>query len=324
MRIAVVEGDGIGHEVIPVARRVLEETIPDAEFFDVEIGYARWERTGVSCDDEDIADLKCADAILFGAITTPPDPDYRSVMLQIRHALDLYANVRPVKGKNFDIVIVRENTEGLYSGIEWTESDRACTVRVVSRRGSQRIARFACNLAKTRRHLTIGNKANVIKSDTLFREICLEEAAKAGIPCTTQYIDALALDVLMCPQKYDVIVTTNIFGDILSDVAGYLVGGLGLLPSANIGDNHALFEPVHGSAPDIAGKNIANPIAAVRSAALLLDHFGYHDAALCVEDAIASLLAAGITTPDLGGRYGTDAVGEALIAELQARLHRSV
>lgn len=320
MKIAVVEGDGIGHEVIPVARQVLEMLWPDADFFEVEMGYSKWERTGIACSDDNITDLKSADAILFGAITTPPDPDYRSVLLRIRQELDLYANQRPVKGHNFDIVIVRENTEGLYSGIEWTEPDRACTVRVVSRKGSRRIALFACNLTKSRSHLTVGNKANVIKSDTLFREICLEEAAIAGIRCSTQYIDALALDMLMCPKKYDVIVTTNIFGDIISDVAAYLVGGLGLLPSANIGDKYALFEPVHGSAPDIAGKNIANPIAAVRSAALLMEHFDEHRAAGLVEEAISKTLAEGIVPPDMGGSAGTDIFGSALISSFGALL----
>jgi methanogen homoisocitrate dehydrogenase len=316
VKVAVVEGDGIGHEVIPVARSVLEAIRPDIEFFEVRIGYGKWEETGTACDDADIDDLKSADAILFGAITTPPDPDYKSVMLRIRHELDLYANVRPVKGEGFDILIVRENTEGLYSGIEWTEADRACTLRVITRRGSRRIARFACERAATRSHLTVGNKANVIKSDVLFRDICLEEAARAGVPCTAQYIDSLALDILMSPSRYDCIVTTNIFGDILSDVAAFLVGGLGLLPSANIGSRYALFEPVHGSAPDIAGRNIANPIAAVRSAGLLLDHIGEGEAAAHVEEAIRNTTAAGIKTPDLGGTATTAAFGRALLREL--------
>jgi methanogen homoisocitrate dehydrogenase len=315
LKVAVVEGDGIGHEVIPVARDVLECIRPDIEFFEVRVGYGKWEETGTACDDADLKDLKSADAILFGAITTPPDPEYRSIMLQIRKRLDLYANVRPVKGDGFDILIVRENTEGLYSGIEWTEADRACTLRVITRRGSRRIARFAC--ARTRSHLTVGNKANVIKSDVLFRDICLEEAARAGVPCTAQYIDSLALDILMHPSCYDCIVTTNIFGDILSDVAAFLVGGLGLLPSANIGRRHALFEPVHGSAPDIAGRNIANPIAAVRSAGLLLAHIGEMEAAAHVEEAIQTTLSTGIKTPDMGGSATTDAFGTALLRELR-------
>ena len=317
VRVAVVEGDGIGHEVIPVARDILAAVRPDLEFFDIEVGYGLWERTGCACGEEEMAGLRSADAILFGAITTPPDPDYRSVVLQIRHALDLYANVRPIRGGNADIVIVRENTEGLYSGIEWTEPDRACTVRVITRRGSERIARYACTLAASRRrHLTIGNKANVLKSDCLFVDVCMAEAAGAGLPCTTCYIDALCLDVLMHPDRYDVIVTTNIFGDILSDVAAYLTGGLGLLPSANIGEHHALFEPVHGSAPDIAGRNIANPIAAIRSAALLLDHIGDPASAAVVEGAIRRVMDSGILTRDLGGTAGTREFGTAVLREV--------
>ena len=316
VKVAVVEGDGIGPEVVPVARAVLAAVRPDIEFFDVEVGYGLWERTGCACSEETIADLGSADAILFGAVTTPPDPGCRSVLLQIRHTLDLYANVRPIRGEGVDVVIVRENTEGLYSGIEWTEPDRACTVRVVSRRGSERIARYACTLAKSRRHLTVGNKANVLKSDCLFVEICTAEAARAGVPCTLCYIDALCLDLLMHPDRYDVIVTTNIFGDILSDAAAYLVGGLGMLPSANIGERAALFEPVHGSAPDIAGRNIANPIAAIRSAAMLLSHTGDPASAAAVEEAVGRVLCAGIRTPDLGGSAGTREFGAAVLREV--------
>lgn len=250
-------------------------------------------------------------------MTTPPDACYQSVILRIRQALDLYANLRPVKGEGFDILIVRENSEGLYSGIEWREKDRACTVRVVSVEGSRRIARYAIRMAEAREcRLTIGNKANVIKSDVLFREICSLEATRAGIPFETCYIDSLALDILLNPDHYGVIVTTNIFGDILSDVAGYLVGGLGMLPSANIGDRHALFEPVHGSAPDIAGLGIANPIAAIRSGAMLLDHLGYHDEAVRIEDAILTVCNKGVKTTDLGGSMSTQLFGEAVKKEL--------
>lgn len=316
VKVAVVEGDGIGREVVPIARAVIEAVRPDLEFFEVEAGYGLWKRTGNACGEETMADLRSADAVLFGAVTTPPDPGYRSVLLQIRRELDLYANVRPIRGDGVDIVIVRENTEGLYSGIEWTEPDRACTVRVVSRRGSERIARYACALAKFRRHLTVGNKANVLKSDCLFIEACTAEAAWAGVPCRTCYIDALALDLLMHPDRYDVVVTTNIFGDILSDAAAYLVGGLGMLPSANIGERHALFEPVHGSAPDIAGRNIANPVAAIRSGAMLLSHLGDAAAAAAVEEAVRRVLGAGIQTRDLGGVAGTREFGAAVLREV--------
>jgi methanogen homoisocitrate dehydrogenase len=319
VKVAVVEGDGIGHEVVPVACDILTAVRPDIEFFEVEVGYGRWERTGSACGEETMADLRSADAILFGAVTTPPDPGYQSVLLQIRHALDLYANVRPIQGEGVDIIIVRENTEGLYSGIEWTEPDRACTVRVVSRRGSERIARYACTLAKPRRHLTVGNKANVLKSDCLFVEICTAEALRAGVPCRATYIDALCLDLLVHPDHYDVIVTTNMFGDILSDAAAYLVGGLGMLPSANIGERHALFEPVHGSAPDIAGKNVANPIAAIRSAAMLLSHLGDPVSGAAVEEAVSRVLGAGIRTRDLGGAAGTREFGAAVLREVGRR-----
>ncbi len=318
-KVAVAEGDGIGHEVIPVARRVLEVLHPEYEFFNVELGYGRWEKTGCPCNDHEIAALKDADAVLFGAVTTPPMKDYQSVVLRIRKALDLYANLRPVKGDGFDIMIVRENTEGLYSGIEEIAVDRATTLRVVTRKGTERIAKAAIRLAKTRRLLTVGHKANVIKSDVFFRDICLAEAKAAGVPFNEKFIDALALDLLQHPQAYDVVVTTNIFGDILSDVASYLVGGLGLIPSANIGDRFALFEPVHGSAPDIAGRNIANPVAAVRSAAMMLEYFDDADGAHLIEQAIRQTLAAGTRTADLGGTAGTREFGEAVIREICRR-----
>lgn len=313
-KIAIVEGDGIGHEVIPVARHILETLHPEFEYFPVDVGYGMWERTGCPCADREIAELKSADAILFGAVTTPPMKDYQSVVLRIRKALDLYANLRPVKGDGFDIMIVRENTEGLYSGIEEIGPDRATTLRVVSRAGSERIARSAIRLVQARSgHLTIGHKANVLKSDVLFRDICTAGAQAAGIRFNDKYIDALALDILQHPAAYDVVVTTNIFGDILSDVASYLVGGLGLAPSANIGDRYALFEPVHGSAPDIAGKNIANPIAAIRSMAMLLDHLGDNPGAWRVESAIDRVLSEGIRTRDLGGSAGTREFGNAVM-----------
>jgi methanogen homoisocitrate dehydrogenase len=322
MRVAVIEGDGIGHEVIPPARDAIGIIRPDIEFFEVEAGYGRWERTGEAICDDDIALLASADAILFGAVTTPPAPDYRSVIVRIRKELDLYANVRPVWGKGFDISVVRENTEGLYSGIEKIEHESACTLRCITRKGSERIARYACSLAKRRRDITIGHKANVLKSDVFFRDICLAEAKRAGIPVRDRFIDALCLDVLQHPALYDVIVTTNMFGDILSDVTAYLVGGLGLLPSGNIGADHSLFEPVHGSAPDIAGRNIANPIAALRSAAMLLHHIGEHASCGLVEQAIRSTIERGILTRDLGGTAGTSEFAGSVLSDLRAQIPR--
>jgi len=317
VKVAVAEGDGIGHEVVPVARAILAAVRPDLEFFDVEVGYGRWERKGEAITEAEIAALKSADAILFGAITTPPDPNYRSVIVRIRKELDLYANVRPVKSAIADMVIVRENTEGLYAGIEEVGPDRATSLRVITRKGTERVARFACGLAKQRRHLTIGHKANVLKADTLFRDVCLQVAAEAGVPCQERFIDALCLDVLRKPRDYDVIVTENMFGDILSDVAAYLAGGLGMLPSANIGDRHALFEPVHGSAPSHAGKGTANPVAAIRSGAMLLDHLGDRAAAARIDAAVERAFAAGVKTRDLGGTAGTREMGDAVTAALK-------
>ena len=312
-KIAVVEGDGIGHEVIPVAREALALLHPEFDFFPVEVGYRRWEETGCPCADKDISALKTADAILFGAVTTPPMKDYQSVVLRIRKALDLFANLRPIRGEHFDIMIVRENTEGLYSGIEEIGENRATTLRVVTRKGTERIARAAIRCARQRSgKITVGHKANVLKSDVFFRNICLAEAQKAGITCNDHYIDSLSLDILQHPGSYDVIVTTNIFGDILSDMSSYLVGGLGLVPSANIGERYALFEPVHGSAPDIAGKNIANPVAALRSAAMLLAHLGDKEGSARIESAIQRTLDAGIRTRDIGGTAGTREIGNAV------------
>ncbi|MDD1718992.1 MAG: NAD-dependent isocitrate dehydrogenase, partial [Methanoregulaceae archaeon] len=316
--VAVVEGDGIGKEVIPVAQDLIASVRPDIEFLPVEAGYGRWERKGAAITREELAALESADAILFGAVTTPPVACYESVVVRIRKELDLYANVRPVFGPRSDIVIVRENTEGLYAGMETIEADRATSLRVITRSGSERIARYACALAKKRRLLTIGHKANILKSDVFFRDICIGEAKNAGIPYNDRYIDALCLDLLMHPAAYDVVVTENMFGDILSDVAAYLVGGLGMLPSANIGDRHALFEPVHGSAPDIAGKDIANPVAAIRSAALLMRHIGDEPSARAIEGATERTLDRGIRTRDLGGTAGTKEFGQAVRCEIQA------
>jgi methanogen homoisocitrate dehydrogenase len=320
MKIAVVRGDGIGKEVIPQAVRVLQHYAPDAEYFEADIGYGKWERCGVGCDDDDIESLKGADSILFGAVTTPPDPGYKSVMLRVRKDLGLYANLRPVYGEGFNIMVVRENSEGLYSGIEEIGEERSTTLRVVTKKASERIARCACGiLLKDFRNgtLTIGNKANVMKSDVLFRDTCISVAQEMGVPYRTAYIDALTFDAIQNPQRYDVIVTTNLFGDILSDALGHLVGGLGMLPSANIGDRHALFEPVHGSAPDIAGKGIANPIAAVRSAGMLLEHNGIR----CqeeIEEAIAAVISSGMKTRDLGGTADTVSFANALMDRLSS------
>ncbi|HII03040.1 TPA: NAD-dependent isocitrate dehydrogenase [Methanosarcinaceae archaeon] len=321
-KLAVIEGDGVGREVIPAALEVLDVFGLEIEKVPLELGYARWERTGTAMSEEDIETIKGCDAVLFGAITTVPDPNYKSILLTIRKELDLYANVRPIKPlpgvtgvtgrSDFDFVIVRENTEGLYSGIEEIHEDFSTTQRLVTRKGSERIAEYACKLAKERKNrLTIVHKSNVLKSDKLFLDVCRETASARGVESNDMLVDAMAYSLMMRPENYDVVVTTNLFGDILSDMSGALVGSLGLLPSANIGSKYAFFEPVHGSAPDIAGKGIANPIAAILCVKMLLEWMGEKRASL-IDEAIGYVLQKKIIPPDLGGNSTTAEIGHAV------------
>jgi methanogen homoisocitrate dehydrogenase len=320
MKLAVIEGDGIGREVIPEAVKVLEAFGLEIEKVPLELGYARWERTGTAISDEDLSVIKMCDAILFGAITTVPDPSYKSILLTIRKELDLYANVRPVKSlpgivgvtgrSDFDFIIVRENTEGLYSGIEDITADLSWTKRIVTRKGSERIAEYACKLAKMRRNkLTIVHKSNVLKSDKLFLDVCRQTAGAHNIEYNDMLVDSMAYSLIMHPEKYDVVVTTNLFGDILSDMCAALVGSLGLVPSANIGEKYAFFEPVHGSAPDIAGKGIANPIAAILCVKMLLEWMGREKEVSIIDRAISHVIEKRLITPDLGGSSTTTEVG---------------
>lgn len=328
MKIAIVPGDGIGREVIPAALSVLDAFSLDIEKIPLEIGYGKWERTGSAITDEDMNIIKNCGCVLFGAITTPPDPDYKSVLMRLRKELDLFANIRPFvplkkiilpcAAKEFDFIIVRENTEGMYSGVEELHEDVAYTTRIITRRGSERIAERACRIARERKkHITIVHKANVLKSDSFFRDVCIGVAKRNGISYHEMFVDAMAYDLILHPQKYDVIVTTNLFGDILSDVAAAIVGGLGLCPSANIGERYALFEPVHGSAPDIAGKGIANPIAAILSVKMMLEWAGWKEEAQSIGKAVDNVLQQGIMTPDLGGSNSTNDVSNAVAKKLR-------
>ncbi|NYT18975.1 MAG: NAD-dependent isocitrate dehydrogenase, partial [Methanosarcinales archaeon] len=330
-RVAVVEGDGIGREVIPAAVEVLDTFGLPIEKVPLELGYGKWEKCGVAIDDNDLDVLKSCDCVLFGAITTPADSNYKSVLLTIRKELDMYANIRPIKplpgvtgvtGKSdFDFVIVRENTEGMYSSIEEIHDDVAYTKRVVSRKGSERIAKSACRLAKERRNdLTIVHKSNVLKSDTLFLSVCRDVATSEGVDHRDMLVDAMAYSLMTYPERYDVVVTTNLFGDILSDMSAALVGSLGLAPSANIGDKYAFCEPVHGSGPDIAGKGIANPIAAILSMKMMLEWMGYQKEAELVEKAVGNIIVEKITTPDLGGKASTIEVGRAIADHVRSML----
>ena len=327
--VAVIEGDGVGREVVPVAVDLLKRLEPEFEFVPVEVGYGKWRRVGVAVDDDDLELMKGCDCALFGAITTPPDPRYSSVLVRLRREFDLYANIRPYRYmgvhipqyrplKPFSFTIVRENTEGLYSGVEEITEEGARTMRVLTRKGCERIVRVACEIAKREESgITIVHKANVLKSDVFFKNIALQIAEREKIPYSEVYIDAMAYHLICSPENYRVIVTTNLFGDILSDLAAALVGGLGMCPSANLGDDYGLFEPVHGSAPDIAGKGIANPIGSVLSAKMMLDWLGRSESAALLEGAVEHVIEKRVLTPDLGCDKRTGDVGEAMLKYIE-------
>jgi homoisocitrate dehydrogenase len=266
--------------------------------------------------------------VLFGAVTTPPGiPNYRSAIVTLRKELDLYANIRPVRTlgiagfrDNVDLVIVRENTEGLYSGQEEDHGDYAIAKRVISRRGSERIARAAFELARreNRRSVTIVHKANVLRiTDGLFRRTALEVAAQyPEIQVGEMLVDAMAMRLIKDPESFSVVVTTNLFGDILSDEAAMLVGGMGVAAAGNIGERGAIFEPVHGSAPDIAGRGVANPVAAILAAGMMLSYLGDVDSAARMGAAVAASIERGAVAPDLGGSASTSEVTRAIIQGL--------
>jgi homoisocitrate dehydrogenase len=389
LRILVLPGDGIGQEVIPAALDVLRATGLPFEFVPGEAGWQCFQRHGTSLPDETLAAARAAEAILFGAVSSPSQPveGYRSPIVGLRRALDLYANIRPVisdwglgignqenapnpqslvPNRHVDLVVVRENTEGLYAGKETSDGETAIAQRVITRKASERIARVGVALARARRtttderpqefepghpsysvlrpssepKVTIVHKANVMRETCgLFRAAALQVAEEyPDVTVDEQLVDSAALQLVQRPERFDVLVTTNMFGDILSDVASYWCGGLGMASSANIGATHALFEPVHGSAPDIAGKGTANPLAAIGCVAMLLEHLAncrlqtadcrlpesqQSISAECrvwatrIRSAINATLASGPKTPDLGGSATTDVVTKAVIESLK-------
>ncbi|MGE0711252.1 MAG: isocitrate/isopropylmalate dehydrogenase family protein [Planctomycetota bacterium] len=330
MKLCVLGGDGIGPEVTAAALEVLQASGLAFQIEEAAIGFGAYQAVGKPFPDETAAALARADAALLGAVTTPPGiKGYRSPILEMRQRLGLYANLRPCASvphprsrPGIDLVIVRENSEGLYAGRERVEDggDTAITERVITRQASARIVRFACERARGRppRKLTIVHKANVLRETCgLFRRVALEVAAEfPGIEVEELLVDACAMDLLRRPEAFDVIVTTNLFGDILSDEASMLVGGLGLACSANVGARISVFEPVHGSAPDIAGRGRANPLAAIGSAALLLESLGELARAERVRAACRGALEAGETTPDLGGALDTAGATAAVVRRL--------
>jgi isocitrate dehydrogenase (NAD+) len=318
-KIAVITGDGIGPEITEATIIALGEVGLSIEFTKVFAGLSAWEKYGDQLPQETIDIIKSSDACLKGPTQTPPGPgSFKSATVTLRQILDLYANVRPFKNhpgvpsihKGVDMVIVRENTEGLYKGIEYTVGDSALGIRVITKAGSERIARFAFELARRekRRKVTAVHKANVLKETCgLFRNVVAGVAARyPDIQFDEMYVDAAAMRIAMKPQDIDVIVTTNLFGDVLSDEVAGVVGGLGIAPSANVGDRYAFFEAIHGSAPKHAGKWDANPAAIMFSSAMMLRYIGEVDAGNRFEAAIDRVLEEGKTiTRDLGGNAGT-------------------
>lgn len=314
--LTVIPGDGIGPEVTEAALYVMDALDVNFNYTTAYAGEECFQKTGTTIPEETIKLAKKADASLFGAVTTVPG--MKSAIITLRKELNLYANLRPVKSypgidslyKDLDILIVRENTEGLYSGIEEYTSEGATATRVITRDASEKISRFAFNQAEKsgRSKVTAVHKANVLKkTDGIFREEFFKVAETfPNIRSDEKYVDAAAMFMVSNPRIFDVVVTTNLFGDILSDEGAGLVGGLGIVPSANIGDENALFEPVHGSAPDIAGKGISNPSAIILSAIMMLNYLGNAEEAHKLENALLEVLSQSkVLTPDLGGSAKT-------------------
>jgi len=319
--IAVIEGDGIGQEVIPATVEVLESLDLGLDFVEGDAGDAVKAETGEALPQETYDLAADADATLFGAAgETAAD-----VILPLRDAVDSFVNIRPAKAypgvdavrPETDLVFLRENTEGVYSGHEDDLSEDLSTLtRVVTTSASEKLAEFACEYVDDE-GFSVVHKANVMrKTDGRFRDAVVSVADDHGVETDEVLMDAFATRVCLDPRQFDTIVCPNLAGDVLSDLAAGLVGGLGLLPSANIGDDNALFEPVHGTAPDIAGQGVANPMATVLSAAMLLEHLGYSEESDRVETAVETVLAEGPRTADLGGDADTEAVTQAIIDEL--------
>jgi homoisocitrate dehydrogenase len=326
-QIALLPGDGIGPEVVGEAKRLLSALPLRFSFESGAIGYGAYQSGGVPLPEETLALVRRSDATLLGAVTTPPNlAGYSSPILGLRQSLDLYVNIRPCRSfphpssrPGIDLVIVRENTEDLYCGRERLEDDgqTAVSERVITRRASERILRKAFTLAQNtgRKKVTVVHKANVLRQTCgLFRQTALEVAPHyPEVSMQEMLVDTCAMELIRAPEQFDIIVTTNLFGDILSDEASMLVGGLGIACSGNIGEHAAVFEPVHGSAPDLAGTQKANPFATFLSAAMMLDHLGEHEQAERVRAGIIHLLHSNQVTPDLGGSLSTQAVTAALI-----------
>ncbi|HEV8621360.1 MAG TPA: isocitrate/isopropylmalate dehydrogenase family protein [Actinomycetota bacterium] len=349
--VTLIPGDGIGPEVSEATRRVMDATGVGLEWQVEEAGAAAMAREDTPLPDRILDSIRRTRVALKGPITTPVGVGFRSVNVALRHELDLFAAVRPSRSlpgvptrhPDVDLVVIRENTEDLYAGIEFergaTETeelrrkleefgheirkDAGVTVKPISVTGARRIVRFAFEFARShgRASITLGHKANIMLfSDGLFLRIFLEEAAEnRDVDAREMHIDHLSMRLTRSPGDFDLLLLPNLYGDILSDLVAGLVGGLGLAPGANLGWEYAVFEPVHGSAPDITGTGRANPVAMILSGAMMLRHLGEGTAARSVEVAVDTVLSDGrVRTPDLGGTASTADVADAVAAAVRS------
>jgi isocitrate dehydrogenase (NAD+) len=329
--VVIIPGDGIGPEVTAATQAVVRAAGADISWVEAAAGLGAAERFGDPLPSETLDLIRQHRVALKGPCTTPIGEGFRSINVRLRQELELYASVRPVRSlpgvrvpyQDVDLVVVRENTEGLYSGLEHVVvSGVVESLRIVTRAAAERIVRFAFELARQqgRRRVTFCHKADVLpQSDGLFLETARAVALDFPfLQFEELHVDALCMRLALDPTQFDVLVMENLFGDVLSDLCAGLVGGLGLVPGANIGSRYAVFEAVHGSAPDIAGKGLANPIALILSAAMMLRHIGQPDAARSIESAVRKTLNAGCgLTRDLGGDGSTATLTAQLIANIR-------
>jgi 3-isopropylmalate dehydrogenase len=344
--IAVIPGDGVGPEVVNEGIKVLRavEELYDGinfEFVEIDAGAHVYKEKGYEILPDDFERCRDADAIYLGAIGLPgvnrPDGTIvgSEVLLALRFKLDLYVNLRPIKlypgvktpladkkPEDIDFYVVRENTEDVYAGIKGrVREDVACDVKVTTRKGAERIIRYAFELARReeRKRVTCCDKSNVIGSCAFFREIFTEISKEyPEIETDYAYVDAITQWFVRTPEWYEVVVAPNMFGDIISDLGAAIAGGMGIAPSANIGDEHAMFEPVHGSAPKYTGQYKVNPVAAVLCTKMMMDYFGRQDVARLIDQAVTEVLREGkVRTYDLGGNSKTYEVGDAIVKKMK-------
>jgi isocitrate dehydrogenase (NAD+) len=332
--IAVIKGDGIGPEIMDATLDVLNALNVGLQYDFVDAGLSAYEKIGELLPEATLAAIIKHKVALKSPLTTPVGEGFSSINVALRRKFDLYANVRPAisfpntksRYSNIDLITVRENTEGAYIGEGQSiseDGDTALLTQKITRKGSERIVRYAFELAKNlgRKKITIVHKANILKSTSgLFLKVAREVAAEyPQIECNEMIVDNTCMQLVMKPEQFDVIVTTNLFGDIISDLCAGLVGGLGLAPGANIGKDCAIFEAVHGSAPDIAGKGIANPCALLLGAVQMLEHIGQVDAGRRLKQAIIDTMNdKDHLTPDLGGSGTTQTFAAAIIKHINA------